>query len=585
MSLLKDITDWARTQLPPWQADAVRRLLLQGELTNEAKDELFLQLKSVHGLVSDPSVIKPSVLPPKTGVSGTSGPTEPIILKAIKCIADINAVENDERLPFAHSGLTVVYGENGAGKSSFARVLKRACNAKDSGNEILGNVFKLNSKAHPKAVFEIIVDGDAEVLWEEGEEEAGELARICVFDSLCGRVYLDDDTEYNYRPYGAEIFAPLAALIDEFRARLQDENATPVFPYIEGIVPKTDAYKVFSSLSHGTKEDELTPYRQFLDSDQKKIDKLEEWIAATKQRNIPRKIQEHKAAISKYQKILERIREFNRLGYKPFLDKVILCIDEYNSATEARRLAEKSESSQEFPLSGVRSSPWKLLYDAAQRYSEEKAYPGQEFPYTGDDAHCVLCMQELGEDAKQRMDNFKGFVLAQVEQTFNESKKKLLSLKQEIESAKIPEIESFKESVDELRETEKEAYSCLCSRIEDLGSIQKYYLDQIANAAEVVLSKPIKASLKPVFQLVKNHLSEVNTLEKQSDPQELEAKQNELDELKSRKVLHLNISEIDKFLADLKTEEKYRKAKAALTTRHITSYANAAISKELTPQL
>ena len=58
------------------------------------------------------------------------------------------------------------------------------------------------------------------------------------------------------------------------------------------------------------------------------------------------------------------------------------------------------------PLEGVHTEAWKALFKSAKEFSEKHAYTGKLFPNIEYDAHCVLCMQPLGEDAKDRLSRF-----------------------------------------------------------------------------------------------------------------------------------------------------------------------------------
>ena len=150
MSVLESIITWAEQDLPAWQSDAVRQLLTQDILTEDDKAELFGMLKASHGLV-DPK--KPSAKPQplKRGdVSGAPQAAEKITLKAMKELSSVNAIPDGSNLPFAHEGLTVIYGENATGKSGYARVLKRACSARDTKERILPNVYAGKTSAPAK---------------------------------------------------------------------------------------------------------------------------------------------------------------------------------------------------------------------------------------------------------------------------------------------------------------------------------------------------------------------------------------------------------------------------------------------------
>jgi hypothetical protein len=63
MNVFREIVDWAQN-LPPWQADAVRRLLVHGEFDENDKREVLAMLRREYHLLSDgekaPLTQKPS---------------------------------------------------------------------------------------------------------------------------------------------------------------------------------------------------------------------------------------------------------------------------------------------------------------------------------------------------------------------------------------------------------------------------------------------------------------------------------------------------------------------------------------------
>ena len=158
MSAVRQIVAWANEELPPWQRDAVRRLLTSDKLTDEDRKELLTMAKAAAGL---PVIgVVPAPREPVLGeVPGAPTESKPVVLQAIEDLRGVNLIEDGARLPLAHSGLTIVYGQNGAGKSGFARVLKRACRARDKDERILSNVFSDNKGVNPSAKIRLTVNG------------------------------------------------------------------------------------------------------------------------------------------------------------------------------------------------------------------------------------------------------------------------------------------------------------------------------------------------------------------------------------------------------------------------------------------
>lgn len=68
-------------------------------------------------------------------MAAPSDPARLVQLLAIKELANVGAGRGS--LPIAEAGLTAIYGENGAGKSGYSRILKHACRARDQRGFIL----------------------------------------------------------------------------------------------------------------------------------------------------------------------------------------------------------------------------------------------------------------------------------------------------------------------------------------------------------------------------------------------------------------------------------------------------------------
>jgi hypothetical protein len=232
MSALGLIIQWAKDDLYDWQQDAVRRLLTQDSLSEEDKDEIFTMLKERKGIIDSQNRAKGPRPIEKGDVSGAPSQKIKITLKSINNLRNVNAIPDGSGLPFGHQGLSVIYGENATGKSGYARVLKRACKARDIEEKLLPNVFDPKGAAGPAAAaFKLSInDGpDMEVPWQDGKnEEEGILSNICVFDSKCARAIIDENNETTYLPYGAAIFPELVDLMEKIREKVDTHGLTPV---------------------------------------------------------------------------------------------------------------------------------------------------------------------------------------------------------------------------------------------------------------------------------------------------------------------------------------------------------------------
>jgi len=133
MKVLQEILTWSADR-PTSQRDALRRLVVNGELSEDDIRALAEICKGDHGLAEKAEVKRLA----KEHVHDGEATTAAVSLESIFHHKGVNALAEDQTLKFA-PGLTIVYGDNGAGKTGYIRILKQACRARGP-EQILGNV-------------------------------------------------------------------------------------------------------------------------------------------------------------------------------------------------------------------------------------------------------------------------------------------------------------------------------------------------------------------------------------------------------------------------------------------------------------
>ena len=212
MGVYEDITAWSAGR-PSWQRDALRRLALQGYLTDGDYEELMeiaLSTLGAAGYTRQPDVFA-AVHVPAAAPAGTS-----VELRAVSGISNVNALATDARLDLEPVGITIVYGDNGSGKSGYVRILKRVCRARSSPTPVLPNVLRRDPAA-TSADIEYQVGGDVRVRrWNQEDANADELGAVSVFDRDCAAVYVVSENEVAYRPLGLDLLDSLRQLRARF---------------------------------------------------------------------------------------------------------------------------------------------------------------------------------------------------------------------------------------------------------------------------------------------------------------------------------------------------------------------------------
>ncbi len=191
---------------------------MQGELTAEDIADLTETCKSVHGLEDprDSESLEDAHLPSANASQGA------VALASIFHHRGVNALAESQSLKFGPQ-LTLVYGDNGAGKTGYIRILKSACRARGQ-ERILGNVVSGATPLKPAVAIRYKVESAAEVREWAGEGEDDFVSRVSVFDTQSASVYLTEKTDVAFRPFGLDLFDKLVQACKAVRARLEAEQ-------------------------------------------------------------------------------------------------------------------------------------------------------------------------------------------------------------------------------------------------------------------------------------------------------------------------------------------------------------------------
>jgi hypothetical protein len=131
----------------------------------------------------------------------TAGKT--VSLCSIREAFNVNALADAQLLTFAPNGVTVVYGDNGSGKSGYARLIKHVAGARHR-EPVHQNVFAANPGAQ-RAEIEFQAGGDTKAsAWPGGV--SSELRAIGFYDEACGDMYIGGESELTYRPPALAMF-------------------------------------------------------------------------------------------------------------------------------------------------------------------------------------------------------------------------------------------------------------------------------------------------------------------------------------------------------------------------------------------
>lgn len=432
MTVLEELLKWSQDR-PAWQRDALRRLVLNGNLSDDDIGALTEICKSEHGLAEqqENAPLTNEHVPEKTGG------TEPISLVSIFHHRGVNALAEDQTLKFTPK-LTVVYGDNAAGKTGYIRILKSACRARGQ-ERILGNVVSGTAPLSPVVAIKYKVGAEPEPREWAGSGEDEFISSVSVFDTQCAAVYLTKKTDVAFRPFGLDLFDKLVRACKAVHAKLESEQRAlgpnALAPVQAQFQEGTAVAKLLANVSSLTKPESVRALARLSPEEEARLALVEKSLLDL-QGNDPESLIRQLTLRGGRVKALVRHLTEVEAGLST---QTVAAV--FDARTAVRRKTEEAKRLRDatFPagmLPGTGSEPWMALWEAARRFSQEQAYPGLGFPVVEDYAHCVLCQQDVDHAACDRLQRFGAFVtsttereLRQVRETYTRLRTSVIDLK------------------------------------------------------------------------------------------------------------------------------------------------------------
>lgn len=406
-SLANDISEWLQNR-PAWQQVVAYDLMAGTSYSEEDCQSLASLLASNHHFS------RPSGTPETKQEAAT--PASKLTISEVEVIENINALVVGMQLTFSSEGITMVYGDNGSGKSGFARILKNALRSRQP-EDVLTNVYDDDGTGQPKAkiVFECGLDARDECIWPL--ETSTELKQAIFFDRSCASSYVVHENEVQYRPRGLRILDELILICDKVRSILDEQltSVSRVSPRLPSVDSNGVAMKFLTTLSSSTADSTIEEACILKEGT---LDELASVQAELRQlRSVG--VEGERLRLTTLSNTLNTVYEhIRRLDALMGADAISSLRQLESSALELRSTATRlaREAYGDDALPGTGSALWRALWEAAKTFSESEAYPDNSFPVLIADAKCVLCQQELRPDAQERFSQFVAVTTSHLEQ-------------------------------------------------------------------------------------------------------------------------------------------------------------------------
>jgi len=435
MTILQEIHRWSHGQ-PAWQQDAIRRLYVDRSLSAADLDDLCALAKSAHG-IEDPAKREPVKLA-DSDLAAPLVPNRLVQIAAIKNLVNVNALAEGQSLPINPTGLTAIYGENGAGKSGYTRVLKKACRARDQAETILPDARRPPSKSEPpQAGFDVIINGAAlPLIWKGGSPSPEQLSEIAIFDAHCARAYVDNEGDFAYAPYGLDILEGLVKACMTVKAMVTKEltaNRPNLEPFAVLAKAATTVGTLLAGLSANTIPADIEELAALSEEELAKLALLNSTLAEA---DPKQKAQVLRLRFSRFTGLTARIDAALGLVDDAKVTELRELVEKSNRAKKAAELASKQFKDTPGLLPGTGGEPWKDLFEAARAFAAI-SNADHEFPQLTSDSACPLCQNVLGADGVSRLVAFDAFIQQGAEKAAKTAKTNAANAYRVIDNAQL----------------------------------------------------------------------------------------------------------------------------------------------------
>lgn len=415
-----------------WLKNLISKIIFIRQTPDETfLDDVYQEFLAENGLGKkvDGEIEHVSPVSNLTGIPAVSG----FILKSLKHESGVNALEPGATIPF-HQKLTVIYGKNGSGKSGFVRILKKVAGSRTQ-EDVWQNVHSARTQNQCEAKIEYTNGARISSYQWNGESDIAPFNQMAIFDGQCIPIYLENDLDLSYQPYGFELFQALSNSLQELQERLANDiqtanNTKPpihdLFNEVSSVgrfvaeitaltkpqdlnkLPVWDA-KVETTLKEKIKEQRglqnLDQQSELLRTRQQKLQALEDALLQIQSDLSPQNIKVYSALITK----------FNELKKK--------------------QITKKGKTLEDYDIKEKESDEWERFIEAGEDYINIAEH--DEYPADGD--VCIYCQQKLSKSAQKLIELYREIFTADETSDLEEIETKLDEAIDELKSVSFVE--------------------------------------------------------------------------------------------------------------------------------------------------
>lgn len=467
-----------------------------------------------------------------------------------------------------HEGLTILYGENGTGKTGYSRVFKALANSR-TADTILGDIEADIAEAQTAKLEFKLGDDEHTLVWQ-GDRGVSPFTRMSIFDSPAVSTHVDEDLDYVYTPASLALFNHVTAAIQGVASEIDAaisalntgssgllsrfQRGSSIYPLIETLGASTDLSELKAKAKSGqTVEDEL--------------DGLTQAVAALRANTIGAQITALKAeqrVLSQASAAATALLSFDAAAYNEALTQRAQLTVDYETF--------RSELFAAADLPAEPDDTWSGFIEAGETYRQHLVNLGAH-----DSDRCLYCRQPLLDPARDLLFRYSTYLEDKISAEMRATDATLAEFKRQAAAVQANDISQFVGEYDGQEDqpsyfTQIHAIECtrsgLASAVAEGSSASLTITD--------ILTQP-KIDVDAVSATIETSITTLET-QQQNRTQALAEKQAELVELKDAIELGKSWSLIETHVKNAKEADQLKTLKRPITSlsRAVTGLAKTA---------
>lgn len=581
------LIEWADKQ-PSWARDALRRHAAATgfQLGSVDKEAIEKRVRNEAGITDEKLDSSPIGA---AHLKLDSAKAKRNLLTALGPVENLGQVAPDQRITFAIDGITLVYGDNGSGKSSYCRIAKKICRSLSS-EDLLGNVFAEGEKPKASATVSFTPDPQTPVttvVWTDGEEGLEATRHLSVFDSRNAHLYVGKQNKIGFLPPVISILERHGAHRSEMDGVFSSERKALEEGFKVALpAGYTVGGKIVGLIEGLSVKATSLPNRSDLE-------KLGSWGSgdAAELAELEKSVGQDPAALAaratRSADNIEALATNFELAEERLSDAKMQAIAGLAADATAKAVASALAASELFanePLATTGSEPWKLMFEHAEAFAVSTGLA--EMP-TALGEPCSLCQEPLTVVAADRMSRFKLFVEGAAAIAAEEAKAALATELAILNELTFPTDAALTTSLIEFSQSAP-VHAELAGSIVERNTALRGRHETLVEATAVgdfsdvpLLGDSLALTMRDTAKKLRDKASQL-TLAATSDEAKAE-RVARLSELKDRERLSQNLAVVLARWDQLALHAKLRKCSALVGTQAVSTAVTALRRKLFTP--